>query len=228
MPDTYCIFYGWLSDGPDGEPNADARRIAAARVPLLIASFWTEPRAHRNLSPQVLALMRDAGTRVFAYVSTRWGGIALQSAKDAVTGYLDASVDGIFLDEGHNFLDSSKLLYYRALAQLARGRGAEVIVNPGVSRCGADVMSVGDYVMLEHAWREVRAHSPWCADHSPERFMGVSSNEPGAMPYAVTRERAIADTREAWAAGIGWHTATERFTRLPEWFEGYVEGVRGR
>lgn len=225
MPNTYCIYYGWLSDGPDGEPNADARRIAAARVPLLIASFWTEPRTHRNLAPQVLALMREAGTRVFAYVSTQWGGADLQSAKAAATEYLDAGVDGIFFDESHHFLDSSKLLYYRALAQLVRGRGAEVIVNPGVSRCGADVMSVGDYVMLEHAWRDLRVESPWCADHDPGRFMGVTSNEPGAMAYPVDCERAIADTREAWACGVGWHTATERFTRLPGWFEAYVAAL---
>ena len=225
MGSTYCIFYGWLSDGPDGEPNADARRIAAARVPLLIASFWTEPRTHRNLTPQVMALMREAGTRVFAYVSTRWGGADLHAAKAAATEYLDAGADGIFFDESHHFLDSSKLLYYRALAQIVRGRGAEVIVNPGVSRCGADVMSVGDYVMLEHAWRELRAHSPWCADHAPGRFMGVTSNEPGAMPYPVDRARAIAATREAWACGVGRHTSTERFTRLPEWFEDYVAGL---
>jgi hypothetical protein len=146
--------------------------------------------------------------------------------KSAVAEYLEAGVAGVFLDEGHNFLDASKLLYYRSLAQLVRGSGGELIVNPGVARCGAEIMSVGDYVMLEHAWRGLRRESPWCADHAPERFMGVSSNEPDAMPYAVTRDRAIADTREAWSCGIGWHTATERFTRLPDWFEDYVAAVR--
>ena len=226
MSSTYCIFYGWLSDGPDGEPNRDAQRIAAARVPLLIASFWTQPRTHRNLSAQVLALMRESGTRVFAYVSTQWGRADLQSVKNNALEYLDAGVDGVFLDEGHNFLDASKLLYYRGVAQLVRGRGGEVILNPGVARCGADVMSVGDYVMLEHAWRDLRRESAWCGDHAPERFMGVSSNEPGAMTYALARERAIADTLEAWASGVGWHTSTERFTRLPDWFEDYVAAVR--
>ena len=225
MPASYALYYGWLSDGADGEPNRDARRIAAARMPLLIASFWTEPRIHRNLSPQVLALMRESGTKVFAYVSTQWGRAELRAVKSAVSEYLEAGADGVFLDEGHNFLDSSKLLYYRSLAQLARSRGGEVIVNPGVARCGADVMSVGDYVMLEHAWRELSRESPWCADHPPSRFMGVSSNEPGAMPYAVTAKRAVADTREAWACGVGWHTSTERYTRLPEWFEDYVAAL---
>ena len=226
MPNLYTIFYGWLSDGPDGEPNRDARRIAAARMPLLIASFWTEPRTHRSLSPQVLTLMRESGTRVFAYVSTRWGRAELQAVKSAVSEYLEAGADGVFLDEGHNFLDSSKLLYYRSIAQLARSGGGEVIVNPGVARCGADVMSIADYVMLEHAWRELRTTSPWCAGHAPSRFMGVSSNEPGAMPYAIARDRAIADTREAWACGVGWHTSTERFTRLPAWYEDYAAALK--
>jgi hypothetical protein len=223
---TYCIFYGWLCDDPGGEPNEAARRIAAVRVPLLIASFWTEPRTHRNLSPRVLALMRDAGIRVFAYVSTHWGGADVQSVKSSATEYLDAGVDGVFLDETHNLLDASKLLYYRGLAQFVRSRGGQVIANPGVPRCGADVMSVADYVMVEHAWRELRAQSPWCAGHAAERFMGVSSNEESGMGYAVDRERAIADTREAWAAGVGWHAATDRYTRLPEWFEDYVAAVR--
>ena len=225
MAGTYTIFYGWLCDGADGEPNCAAQRIAAARVPLLIAASWTAGRAHCNLSAQVLALMRSAGTRVFAYVSTRWGAVELHSAKEEAAEYLDAGADGIFLDEGHNFLDSSKLLYYRALAQAVRGRGCEVIANPGVPRCGADVMSVADYIMLEHAWRDFAVQSPWCSDHGPERFMGVSSNEDSAMGYRVDLHRAIDDTREAWAQGIGWHASTDRYTSLPDWFEDYMAGI---
>jgi hypothetical protein len=225
MPSTYCIYYGWLCDDAAGEPNDAARRIAAARMPLVIASFWTEPRTHRNLSAQVLAAMRGAGTRVFAYVSTRWGGVDLQSVKSAATEYLEAGVDGIFLDESHNFLDASKLVYYRAIAQLVRGRGGEVIANPGVARCGADVLSVADYVMVEHAWRALRAQSAWACECAPGRFMGVSSNEAGGLGYPVDGPRAIADTREAWAAGIGWHASTDRYTGLPDWFENYVAAI---
>lgn len=227
MSKTYAIFYGWLSDGPHGEPNADAQRIARASVPLLIASYWTEPRTHRNLSPQVLALMRDAGTRVFAYVSTRWGAANLASVKAQVAEYIDRGVDGIFLDEGHNFLDGSKLLYYRAIAQLAQRSGKEVIANPGVACCGEDIMSIADFVMLEHDWRNLPAQSRWTARYPPERFMGVSSNEESGMGYRIDVQRAIADTRQAWASGIGWHASTDRYTRVPEWFEEYIAAVGG-
>ena len=225
MASAYVLFYGWLCDDARGEPNREARRIAAARLPLVVAAYWTHGRAHRNLSPQVLALFRASGSRVLAYVSTRWGASDLQSVKDEAAEYLDGGVDGIFLDEGHNFLDSSRLLYYRALAQLVHGRGGEVIANPGVARCGVDIMSVADYVMVEHAWRAFAVQSPWCSDHAPERFMGVSSNEENAMGYFVDGQRAVADTREAWACGIGWHTSTDRYTRLPFWFEDYVAAV---
>ena len=226
MGSTYTIFYGWLSDGAHGRPNTVARRIAAARVPLLVAAYWTDPRTHCNLSDQVLGLMHDAGTQVYGYVSTRWGGVELETVRACASECVDSNVDGVFLDEGHNCLDASKLPYYRAVAQVVRDRGKALIVNPGVSRCGEDIMSVADLVMVEHQWRDLREHSPWVAGYEGSRFMGVSSNEERGMGYFVDGPRAIADTREAWDAGIGWHTSTDRYTRLPFWFEEYVAAVR--
>jgi hypothetical protein len=226
MARTYCIHYGWLCDDAAGEPNEAARRIAAAGVSLVVASFWTEPRTHRNLSPQVLAELRRAGTRVFAYVATRWGDADPGSVRTSALEYLDAGVGGIFLDEAHHFLDASKLVYYREIARLVRDRGGAVIANPGVARCGADVLSVADYVMFEHAWRDVRSQSRWACDCAPERLMGVSSNEAGGMGYPVDAARAIADTHEARRLGIGWHTSTDRYTALPDWFEEYAAASR--
>jgi hypothetical protein len=226
MSNSYVICYGWLADDEAGVPNALARRIAAARAPLLIAQYWTDPRTHRNLSDEVLALMRAAGTQVFAYVRTGWGAADLQQAKASASEYLAGGVDGIFLDESYNFLDSAKLLYYRALAQLVRAEGRGLIANPGVSRCGEDIMSVADRVMVEHEWRSFGAHSPWSSRYPPDRFMAVSSNEENGMGYPVEGARAIADTREAWDAGIGWHTSTDRYVGLPDWFDDYIAAVR--
>src|SRR5688500_4526308 len=60
----FVIYYGWLTDDAQGEPNAVARAIAAAGTPLLIAHLRTAaPAGHRNLSSQVLALMRAAGVQ---------------------------------------------------------------------------------------------------------------------------------------------------------------------
>ena len=60
--------------------------------------------------------------------------------------------------------------------------------------------------------------------------MGVSSNvvERIRLPmgYRVTQEQAIADTREAWESGIGWHTSTDVHIQLPPWFDAYVAGVQ--
>jgi hypothetical protein len=225
MSNPYVIYYGWLADDESGAPNAAAQRIAAARAPLLIAQYWTEPKAHRTLSDDVLALMHAAGTQVYAYVRTAWGGANLQQAKASASEYLAGGADGIFLDESYNFLDGAKLIYYRALAQLVRGQGKGLIANPGVSRCGEDIMSVADRVMVEHEWRNFGAHSPWRSRYAPERFMAVSSNEESGMGYRLDAARAIEDTREAWNAGIGWHTSTDRYVALPDWFDDYTAGV---
>jgi hypothetical protein len=222
MSNPYVIYYGWLADDESGAPNDAAKRIAAARAPLLVAAYWTEPRTHRSLSDEVLALMHAAGTEVYAYVRTGWGSADLQQAKAAASDYLAGGADGIFLDETFNFLDSSKLLYYRALAQLVRGAGKKLIANPGVSRCGEEIMSVADRVMIEHEWRSFGAHSAWRSRYPADRFMAVSSNEESGMGYPLERERAIEDTREAWNAGIGWHTSTDRYVSLPDWFDDYM------
>ena len=224
---TYVIYYGWLTEDGAGAPNESALRIAAARVPLLIAHAWTaEPQRHLNLSPTVRALMRSTGTVVYAYVATRCGQLPLGTVEAAVEESLDAGADGIFFDEADPLRESAKLAYYAGLASRIRARGKRVIVNPGVAQLGENIMDVADCVMVEHRWRDLRSGSLWAFQYAAERFMGVSRNEENAMGYAVNDGRAIADTREAWRRGIGWHTSTDRYIELPAWFERYIEAVR--
>ena len=82
--------------------------------------------------------------------------------------------------------------------------------------------------MLEHQWRNLRSGSLWAFRYPAERFMGVSSNEERAMGYTVDEARAIEDTREAWGRGIGWHTSTDVYIELPEWFSRYHAALRER
>jgi hypothetical protein len=228
MSNTYVIYYGWLADEAHGEPNDEARAIAAAKAPLLIAHAWTaEPDRHRNLSPQVLSLMRDAGTPVFAYVATNSGKARLDDVVALVDDCLDGGADGLFFDEADPLRDEARFEYYGALAKRIRDRGKRVILNPGVAQCGERIMEAADYVMVEHQWRNLRSGSLWSFRYPADRFMGVSSNEGNAMTYVVDRERALADTREAWQRGIGWHTSTDTYIELPEWFAAYHEAVRG-
>ena len=223
---TYVIYYGWLCDDARGEPNVAARAIAELRTPLLIAHARTAPPAgHVNLSSRVLALMHEASTQVFAYVPTAWGRADLQKVRRTVGEYLDHGVDGIFFDEGDSLCTDANHAYYAALAAHVRERGSQVIVNAGVAQCGEKIMEVCDRVMVEHAWRDARVRSLWLRRYPAERVMGVSSNEGNAMGYRVDEDRAISDTREAWEAGIGWHTSTERFVELPEWFARYAEAL---
>ena len=224
---TYVIYYGWLSDDRSGAPNTAARAIAASAVPLLIANFHAAPPAgHANLSPQVLSLMRDAGTQVFAYIPTAWGGADANGARRAIGEYLAAGVDGIFFDEVDSLCSDQKVEYYASLASAVREQGGQVIVNAGVAQCGERIMEVCDLLMVEHAWRDVRTRSLWLRRYPAERVMAVSSNEGNAMGYAMDAQRAVADTEEAWRCGFGWHTSTDRFIEIPEWFDGYVAALK--
>ena len=227
MGNTYVIYYGWLTDDAGGEPNDDALRIAAARPPLLIAHLQAAaPDNHLNVSEQVLALMRDAGTRVFGYVATGFGRAGLDGVRHVVADNLDAGLDGIFFDEADSMTSNAKFGYYTMLAQPVRAQGKTVVLNSGVAKCGERIMEVADLLMVEHQWRTLRAQSPWITRYGAGRFMGVSSNEEGAMGYFVDGRCAVEDAREAWAGGVGWHAATDRYVELPDWFETYIEAVR--
>ena len=218
----YAIYYGWLSDDASGEPNAAARALAKLRLPLLIANYRTAPPAsHANLTPQLLALLRDAGTAVFAYIATDWGRADRKKTLRQIDEYLAAGVAGVFFDEADSLCSDAKLEYYAALATRVRRHGGSIILNAGVSQCGEKIMELCDMLMVEHAWREARVRSPWLRRYPAERVMGVSSNEDNAMGYAVDEQRAIQDTREAWNTGVGWHASTNRYVELPDWYERY-------
>jgi hypothetical protein len=229
MRNTYVVYYGWLIGDAFGNPGAAAVEIADAGVPLLVAECFTKEPRLTNMSPQVLALMRNAGTEVYAYVSTRWGRLDLADVEQATAERLVDGVDGIFFDEAPSSLNAVTLRYYRTLSDLVRNQGKSVILNPGVSRCDEALMELADKVMVEHEWRDVAAHSPWTSAFS-DRIMGISSNvldERGKLPmgYRVNRERAIADTHEAWESGVGWHTSTDVHITIPEWFDDYIDAV---
>jgi hypothetical protein len=219
----YVIYYGWLTDSARGIPNADARRIAAARPRIAVVQPKTAaPAGHLNISPQVLALLHSAGTSVYAYVSTRWTRTDVAHVLSATDEALATGADGILFDEADPLCTNVHYNYYRQLSERVRAAGKRIIFNTGVTDCGPRIMDLADYVMLEHQWRRTM---PWMAAYPPERFMGVSSNEGRAMGYYVDERRAIADTREALQRGIGWHTSTDRYINLPIWFASHLRAV---
>jgi len=220
---AYVIYYGWLTDSARGTPNAAARRIAAAAPAMLVAQPRTAaPAGHVNISRLVLDLMHAAGTSVYAYVSTKWSRTDLAHAAHATDEALDAGADGVLFDEADPLCTDVHYGYYRALSERVRARGKQVIFNTGVTACGPRIMELADYLMLEHQWR---ASKPWMAAYPATRFMGVSSNEGYAMGYYVDERRAIGDSQEAFARGIGWHASTDRFIQLPPWFASYMRSV---
>jgi hypothetical protein len=133
--------------------------------------------------------------------------------------------DGIFLDEADPLLRNDQRAYYGSIAQIVHREGRQVIVNTGRAQCGEAVMEIADRVMVEHQWRDLATRSLWTYRYAPERFMGVSSNEHHAMGYTIDCSRGVSDTHEAWQRRIGWHTSTDRFVELPEWYEAYAQAV---
>ena len=223
---TYVVYYGWLTDSSQGSPNAAAQSIAAAAPTIAVVQARTAaPAGHRNVSPQVLTLMHQVGTRVYAYVPTSWGHADLRDVARATNDALDAGVDGILIDEADPLCTNVHYNYYRAISDYIRARGKGLIFNTGVAACGEPIMGLADYLMVEHQWRDARAHSPWMAAYPAERFMGVSSNEGNAMGYFVDERRACADAREAQQRGIGWHASTDRYVDLPSWFGPYMQAL---
>jgi hypothetical protein len=223
---SYVIYYGWLTNSSQGEPNEAALRIAAAAPALAIVQARTAaPAGHLNLSPQVLAHLHQAGTAVYAYVSTRWGRADLNDVARATIDALDAGADGILVDEADPLCADVNYAYYRAISDYLRARGKGVIFNTGVASCGERVMGLADYLMIEHQWRDAVSHSRWMVAYPPDRFMGVSSNEGNAMGYYVDERRACADAREARARGIGWHASTDLYIELPAWFASYMHAL---
>lgn len=226
MSRTYVIYYGWLTN-ERGELTPDAKRIADAQVPLLIAPLMTAaPATHVNLSPQLIARLHDAGTQVVAYVDTDYGKVSASVAKRQVADAIAAGVDGVFYDRTTAWPGEPSLQYYAAISEPAKAAGKLVIANPGVSRCGDMLLRFADRIMLEHKWRNLAHDSPWTAGRPPETFMGVSSNEDFAMGYGVDEQRALADTREAWDQNVGWHTSTDLYRHLPVWFEAYAKALK--
>ncbi len=225
----YLIYYGWLIADQEGTPNEAARTIASAGPSAVLAMFHTFTPRYTNLSVQVRQVLHDAGTRIFAYVDTNYGRRALKRVEAEALEYLSNGVDGIFFDRGHNCLDNSRRKYYATLYRLVAGCGKTAIVNTGVAQCGETIMDQTDILMVEHDWRRLYRANPWHARYPAERFMGDSSNEPGAdafLGHRIDCRRAAQDTLEAWSNGIGWHTSTDRYTDLPPWFSAYLNHLR--
>ena len=219
---TFVVYYGWLSDGAEGGPNAAARRIIAAGVPLLIAHTHTAPPQVRlNLTPAVLGQLEAAGTAVYGYVATGFGERASAQIECEVDVVLSSGAHGVFLDEVDPLVSDLRLSGYERLAKHLRTRGVSTIANPGVARCSRIWLDLADRLMVEHQWRSFAGDCFWARGVEPERLMAVSSDEERAMGYAMTETQAVEDTREAWAAGFGWHSSTTRYTVLPDWFESY-------
>jgi hypothetical protein len=220
----YVIYYGWLIAGESGAPNRAARMLASAKPRILIGSFATAQPRLVNMSSQVRGLLQAAGTQLFAYVPTSYGSRDLGEIKAEAAGYLDTGVDGIFYDEVYAFTDEAKQEYYQALYALAKDHGRGVIMNTGGACSGEQIMSVTDILMVEHQWQTFYQTSDWHLNYAAERFMGVSSNEPGAytcLGHLVDAEVAVRDSRAARSHGIGWHYSTDRYIELPAWFSSY-------
>jgi hypothetical protein len=216
----FCIFYGWLVANAAGEPNASAQRIATLGPDLLVAPAYTvEPRMC-NLSAPVMDLLRAQGVIVLAYIDAAFGRRALDEAQAEAAEAMALGASGVMFDQVEHRWGATAQAYYGALAKGVHAAGGIVALNTGVAETDEALMSVADLLMVEHRWRAFAEQNPWRQRYHPLRFMGASSNEPGAealLGYRLDAASAERDTRDAWALGVGWHCATNLYVDLPSW-----------
>ena len=222
-----AIYYGWLID-EHGQPNTAAQRLAAGQPEMIIAAGYTDQPRRNNLPSAVRVLFHNAHTRIAVYIPTDFGRRPLKQVQFEVTE-LAEDVDGIFLDEVAPNFDPPTWTYYVTIAAQIRAAGKLVIANPGVAAIDERMMDIADIVMLEHQWAQFTSETGWRVKYPPDRFMGVSSNEPHAareLGHKLDARQAEADTKRAWAAGIGWHYSCSRYTQVPSWYIAYMRAVR--
>ncbi len=223
-----AIYYGWLIADEAGHPSAAAALIAAARPTALVAPRLVANSPIYNLSPQVRALLQAAGVQVFAYVPTDYGDRDLSLVRAEVNTCLCEGVEGIFFDEVNHILKGKYHDHYQGLAAQVKEAGGTVIFNTGVAQTDEAIMDVADVLMVEHQWRVFYQTCSWRAKYPSARFMGCSSNEPGAysiLGHVVDATTAPRLTNEAWSNGIGWYGCTERYVAVPAWFLDYARQV---
>jgi hypothetical protein len=215
----FCIFYGWLIADVEGTPAPAAQRIAAEAPDLLIAApFTMEPRL-ANLSASVLSLLRAAGVRTLAYVATEYGRrpeAAIQSEAEAA---LALGATGVIFDQVDPAWGEQPTSYCAAAALVHAASGI-VAINTGVANADERHLEHADLLLVEHQWHQFQYACPALVRYGPARFMGVSSNEPGAyaaLGYSVDAAVAARDGAVAAARGVGWHCATDRYVELPPW-----------
>lgn len=122
--------------------------------------------------------VRQAGGKVYGYVSSQYGGRAIASAKADVDAYLGFyQVDGFFVDE--MAISSAQLAYYQQLYAYIKTKGLyRVIGNPGtgsleayLAQGAADVL-----VTYEHSYASYQANSaplPWTSAYPASRFAHI-------------------------------------------------------
>ncbi|NNJ08758.1 hypothetical protein EKD04_000275 [Chloroflexales bacterium ZM16-3] len=211
----FCIYYGWLVADAAGMPSP-----SALRPDLLVAPAYTAEPQMRNLSAPVMDLLRRQGVEVLAYVDAAFGHCPFDEVLSSAAEAMALGVGGVLFEQVEHRWSPASHSYYGTLAEGVRAGGGRVALNTGVAATDEALMSVADLLMLEHGWRAFAELSPWRRRYDPLRFMGVSSNEPGAeslLGHRLDSGSAARDARDAWAMGVGWHCATDRYIELPPW-----------
>lgn len=223
---TYVIYYGWLADD-QGAPTAAAQAIAQARPALAIVAGMTTRPQRLNFTPSVRELWLRAGIATLIYVPTAYARRDWDVVWNACQAAHSWGAQGVLLDEVPPQVDRCWWAYYGRLYSALAGE-LLVALNTGVAQTDPHVMAACDLLMVEHQWRQFAAQATWSRAFPSSRFMGVSSNEPGAavwLGHSIDRDNAVVETRLAWRSGIGWHTSTDHYIALPAWWSAYLADV---
>jgi hypothetical protein len=149
--------------------------------------------AYKTLTKRAQAV----GIKMFGYVDSNYGTVPIATALSQINKYFDwMGVNGIFIDQASTNCGITS--YYNQIYQLVKGKGGEVILNPGTptNEC---YMAVGDIMLsAETSWTAYsNANYPnpaWVTKYAKTRFWHIAYSVPVASFTYATQ---LANNRHA-------------------------------
>ena len=142
--------------------------------------------------------LKSAKAVVAGYISTAYGGIALNSVYTQIDRYASwYGATGIFLDETSD--KSSKVSYYSSVYAYAKKKGMVVIGNPGTFTI-SNYAAIADLLItyedpISAGWNSYKQPS-WTNSYAPSKF--------GAIIYATSASAWKAAIDRAVSQRFGW------------------------
>jgi hypothetical protein len=178
---------------------------AAQKVKMIAIINPNEGPGSKKVSGIVtpVARLRASGATVVGYVPTGYGLDSLSGVKEQIDHYVSwYGVTGVFLDEMSD--QTSKLSFYRAVFNHAKGKGLFVVGNPGTF-VPFGYAAVADLLVT---YEDTKSNG-WSKQSPSAWTKGYPIDKIGAIVYAVSASAEQGVIQRALSIKYGWIYATD-------------------